>query len=103
MREFTTPTIPLKVKGVDLTSADSVYVTFTDSVRSIVITKSSPTLEVSGSDTNVTVTLSQEETGKFGPKSRVDIEVNWMKNGLRGATEIGSVTCFENLLKEVIT
>ena len=103
MRGFTTPTIPLKVKGVDLTTADSVYVTFTDSVRSIVITKSSPTLEVSGSDTNVTVTLSQAETGQFGPKSRVDIEVNWMKNGLRGATEIGSVTCFENLLKEVIT
>lgn len=103
MREFTTPTIPLKVKGVDLTTADAVYVTFTDSVRGIVITKDSPTLTVSGSDTNVTVTLSQAETGQFGPKSRVDIEVNWMKNGMRGATEIGSVTCFENLLKEVIT
>ena len=103
MRQFTTVTVPLKAKGIDLTSADSVYVTFTDSVRDIVITKSSPTLEVSGSDTNVTVTLSQTETGKFMANARVDIEINWMKNGLRGATEIGSVTALENLLKEVIT
>ena len=103
MRQFTDVTIPLKVKSLDLTSADAVYVTFTDCVRNIVITKNSPTLTAIGSDTEVTVTLSQTETGKFMPNARVDIEVNWMKSGVRGATEIASVTSFENLLKEVLT
>lgn len=103
MRQFTTPTIPLKVVGVDLTVVDDVYVTFTDPVRGIVITKDSPTITTSGTDTIVTVMLSQTETGQFLPKSRVDIEVNWIDDGVRGATEIASVTCFENLLKEVIT
>lgn len=103
MRQFTTITVPLKAVGVDLTSVDDVYVTFTDPVRGIVITKDSPTISASGSDTIVTVTLSQAETGQFLPNSRVDIEINWMDSGVRGATDIASVTCFENLLKEVIT
>ena len=102
MRQYTTPTLTITVKGVDLTAADSVWVTIANKERNVVITKDEPTLTVSGSDTTCTITLSQEETRRFAAKSKVDIQVNWMTDAVRCATDIASVTAFENLLKEII-
>ena len=102
MRQYTTPTLSIKVKGVDLTDADSVWVTLANSTRTVVITKDEPTLAVSGSDTTCTITLTQEETRRFAPKAKVDVQVNWMTGDVRCATDIASVTAFENLLKEII-
>lgn len=102
MRQYTTPTLSIKVKGVDLTAADSVWVTLANTARTNVITKDEPTLAVSGSDTNISVTLTQEETRRFSPRAKVDIQVNWMTGDVRCATDIASVTAFENLLKEII-
>lgn len=102
MRQYTTPTLSIKVKGVDLTAADSVWVTIANTARTVSITKDEPTMTVSGSDTNVTISLTQDETRRFVPKAKVDIQVNWMTGSVRCATDIASVTAFENLLKEII-
>lgn len=102
MRQYTTPTIQLLVKGVDLTAADDVWVTFADRTRAITLTKDSPTVAASGSDTSVTVTLTQAETKTFVANTLCDVEVNWMKDNKRFATEIQSLNVKENLLKEIL-
>lgn len=102
MRQYTTPTLSIRVKSVDLTSADSVWVTIANTARTITITKDDPTLTVDNGDTICTVTLSQDETRRFYPKANAGIQVNWMTGDVRCATNIASVTVFENLLKEVL-
>ena len=102
MRQYTTPTLSIKVKGVDLTSAESVWVTIANTARNVIITKDDSTLTVDNGDTICTVTLSQDETRRFPPKANVSIQVNWMTGNVRCATNIASVTVFENLLKEVL-
>lgn len=102
MRQYTTPTMQLLVKGVDLTAADDVWVTFADRARAITLTKDSPTVAASGSDTSVSVTLTQAETAQFIQNTLCDGQVNWMKDGLRYATDIVSISVYENLLKEIL-
>ena len=102
MRQYTTPTYQLLVKGVDLTAADGVWVTFADSTRAVIVTEDSPTVAASGSDTLVTVTLTQAETKSFCPFTKAGVQVNWMKDGARYATEIALIDISENLLKEIL-
>ena len=93
----------MTVKGVDLTGMDKVWVSFADTTRTIEVRKDSPTLTLDDTDTVVTCTLSQAESGQFLPNCPVSIQVNWMKNNVRGATKIVTVPCWENLIKEVLT
>lgn len=102
MRQYTTPTISLLVKGVDLTAADDVYVTFSDRTRAISLTIDTPTVAASGDDTQVTVTLTQEQTAQFVANTLSDVQVNWMVSSARYATEIVSINVYENLLKEIL-
>lgn len=102
MRQYTTPTYELTVKGIDISGADDVWVTFADTPRAIVITKDSPTVAASGSDTKVTVTLTQAETAKFIEGTISGVQVNWMDGGSRYATDIAPIDVKENLLKEIL-
>lgn len=102
MRQYTTPTIQLLVKGVDLTAADDVWVTFSDRTRAIVLTLDSPTVAASGDDTQVSVTLTQAQTAQFIANTLSDVQVNWMVSTARYATDIMSINVYENLLKEIL-
>ena len=102
MRQYTTPTLTLTVEGVDLTAADDVYVTISDRDRDVTVTNDSPTVTTDGTDSTVEITLTQEETAMFPANERSGIEVNWMKNGARFATEIAYINVRENLLKVVL-
>ena len=102
MRQYTTPTIQLLVKGVDLTAADDVWVTFADRTRAIILTLDSPTVAASGDDTQVSVTLTQAQTAQFIANTLSDVQVNWMDDSARYATDIASVNVYENLLKEIL-
>ena len=102
MRQYTTPTYTFTVKSVDLTAADDVWVTFADSTRSIIVTKDSPTVTASGSDSVVECTLTQAETGQFYPCTKASAQVNWMVGTKRLATEIIEVAIKENLIKEIL-
>lgn len=101
MRQYTTPTLPLTVEGVDLTDCDYVWVTLSDKAGAVV-TKENPEMTLDGEDTEIEITLTQAETGQFAANQRVDVEVNWMKSGVRGATEIAQIMVEENLLKEIL-
>lgn len=100
IRKFTTPTHTLTVKGTDLTEAD-VYVTYEQG--DIKQTYTDVTCTLSGSDTVITVEMTQEETSKFKVGAYVEVQVNWVKNGKRDATDIKSIKVDGNLLDEVIS
>ena len=102
MRQYTTPTYTLTVKGVDLTGVDGVWVTFADSNRTVIVTKDSPTVTASGNDSVVETTLTQAETALFAADTKSGVQVNWYDDGLRFATEIVQINITENLLKEIL-
>lgn len=102
MINYTTPTITLTIEGVDLTSKD-VYVTFEQGAHQL--TKKGNQLYVSteGTDTIITMTLTQEESATFDYSKNVAIQVNWISpDGVRSATEIKKIDVMRNLLDEVI-
>jgi hypothetical protein len=103
MRRYTTPTITLKVVGVDLTGSN-VYVTFKQE-DSTLITKSGDdvTAELDGSDTTITVSLTQAETGSLMAQKSTSVQVNWMSGATRKATEIRYISTTENLLEGVLS
>ena len=105
IRIYTTPTLTFRVKGVDITAEDHIYVTFADHTESRVLTKADGELTVSlnDEDTDVSVTLSQAETKIFRPNTHASAEINWCNSSgtSRGATEIVDIIIKNNLLKEI--
>jgi hypothetical protein len=89
---------------VDLTGAD---------IR-VTIKQSQRVMQKSGADvtsaynsetgkTELSVTLTQEETGRLLADCHVSVQVNWIwSNGAREATNIKKIIVTENLLSEVI-
>ena len=99
MRRFTTPTVELTVKGVDLTGY-SVYVTFAQTGN--VLTIDDATVALVGTDTSIAIPLSQLQTGGMR-EGTVEVQVNWLDgNGQRDATTIGSIDIERNLLAKVV-
>ena len=100
MRRFTTPTVTLTVKGVDLTGMD-VLVTFTQACHELTVEGPSMTLSTGG-DTVIEVPLSQVQTGGF-VEGTVEVQVNWLDAlGNRDATTVGTIEVERNLLDEVV-
>lgn len=107
MINYTTPAIELTVEDEDLTGMD-VYVTLQQ--RSVVLTKTGNDLVIETetvgqvTNTNITLTLSQEESAAFKYNQPVALQVNWIaSNGVRDATDIQNIPVMQNLLDEVIT
>ena len=94
-----TPTFTLTVpETIDLTEAQNVYATFSQSKTSL--TKSGSDLTVR--EHEVDVYLSQAETLAF-QKGIVSVQLNWTyADGSRGATWKKGIEWDENLLKEVL-
>lgn len=106
MIRYTTPTDALKVKGLDLGEYD-VYVTFTQkpkgSRNETILTVPAANIEFDGEDSDIQITLTQQQTAQFveGPCS---IQVNYIDvNGLRNATKKHTIMVHDNLLKEVLS
>ena len=99
MRRYTTPTVTLTVKGVDLTGMD-VLVTFSQACRTLTVENPSMTLD--GEDTVISVPLTQVQTGGFADGS-VEVQVNWLDGyGHRDATTVGTIEVGRNLLAQVV-
>ena len=103
MRRYTTPTMPFLVEGLDLTGMD-VHVTFRQGRRKLDI--SDPLVEIVTIEqttyTRVTVTLTQEQTGRF-TTSPCKVQVNWVAaDGSRDATDEKAIDVWPNLLDEVV-
>lgn len=103
---FTTPTLTLIARGVDLTDMDAVTVSLrqrigkAESTHEVDVTD--PTMTYDGTDTTITVPLTQEQAGGFVAGSMVLAQVNWMEGDDRDASTIGRVAWDENLLDEVM-
>lgn len=104
MRKYTTPTLVMSIPA-DLTDAH-VYVTIKQDKRKIeksgtdVIFVYDPTSE----KTELSVTLTQEETGQFYAEDHACVQVNWIfTDGTRQATNIERIKVLENLKVGVIT
>ena len=98
--QFTTPTFTLTFteQGLDLTTAENVYVTFKSKMN--VITKTGDSLTVAAR--SIIVHLTQMETGKFCPGD-IEIQANWTTaSGDRAASKIVAYHIDRQLLTEVI-
>lgn len=98
MRRYTTPTVELTVEGHDLTAA-SIYVTFRQ--RSKLLTIENPASELDGEDTVISVELGQLQTAQF-TVGTCDVQVNWVEDGMRNATNIAQLEIGGNLLEEEV-
>lgn len=98
MRRYTTPTIDLTVEGWDLSGAEA-FVTFRQGPRKVTFDGLTATYD--GTDSTVSVSLSQLQTAQFQP-GVIDVQVNWVEGGTRNATEIRQVDVGQNLLDEEV-
>lgn len=100
MIQYTTPTFILTLpETVDLSLAQNIYFTLTQG-EDVEITKSGESLVVEGQ--NVSVFLSQEESGRFS-KGKASLMLNWTyANGARACSTIVAVDVGRNLLDEVV-
>ena len=104
MRRYTTPTLPMTVP-VDLTGAE-IHVTIKQGARKIQKTGADVTAvyDSESGKTELSVSLTQEETGAFLAEKKAYVQVNWIfENGTRDATNIKQIDVSENLIAEVIT
>ena len=101
MRRFTDSDFILTVEGIDLTKAD-VYITIKQNGTRLTINADRIQATYDGTDTILVFDLTQEETSAFTSGRRCEIQVNWIQDGERSATNISRVDVFENLLNEVV-
>ena len=97
---YTTPTFELTFTedGLDLTNAESVFVTF--NAPGFCLTKTGEDLTVA--EKKISVFLSQEETGKM-PEGPVRIQANWKNpDGKRMASTIAVAQVSAQLMQKVI-
>lgn len=104
MYKGTTPTYIFTLpEDIDLSSAESVYVTFSKTNYEEILTKQGDELEIDAN--TVSVYLSQDETLSF-PRTEVLIQINWTfeEDGemKRACTEIIRDQAHRNLINEVI-
>ena len=106
MIQYTTPTITLRLKNVELDPTDVVKLTLQP------VNKSSknpvgdplvfvnPTTTVADGHTRITVRLTQVQSASL-PKGLVAVQANWKTTGgIRGASKRVYITVDENLLAE---
>lgn len=98
MRRFTTPTFTMVINGFDLSEA-TVYVTFKQ--INTVVTVESPTVTYADGKSTLEVTLTEEQTGMLHV-GNAQVQVNWVKDGVREATEVVTKKITDNLLEAVL-
>jgi len=101
MIRYTTPTHTIVVCGYDLTDCD-VVVSYRQRIGNSTNTNrvdvENPTATYDGTDTTLTVPLTQLQTGGFRAGVYAQVQVNFMEDGVRKATEMASIVIDENLL-----
>ena len=102
---YTTPTLTLIVRGVDLSGADAVVVSLRQRMRGRTNAHEvdvDATATYDGTDSTLTVTLTQEQTAGFVADQPVSVQVNWTEDDTRMATTIALVPWGAHLLDEVM-
>ena len=107
MYRFTTPTRTLTVEGQDLTGCD-VVVSYRQRMGNSMIDNAvdidDATVTYDGSDSTITVGLTQLQTAGFVAGKRCMVQVNWINSsGVRKATDVAYVPVSDNLYEEEMT
>ena len=105
MHILTTPTVTFKFPpGVNMSAANRVYVTFTDTKNNILVNKTGN--DVRTTTDTVSVTLTQQETSNL-PRKGVKVQVNWTYTDggalKRACTDSMVIGIGENLYPQVIS
>lgn len=100
----TTPTYIFTLPDdIDLSTADSVYVTFSKKNYETILTKEDNELEIQAN--TVSVFLDQEDTLSF-PRGDILVQINWLyedgSTTKRACSEIITIPAKRNLIDEVI-
>lgn len=94
MIRYTTPTHTHRVVGIDLTSCD-VWVSYEQGLAQVDLKGS---VELDGSDSLVTVSLTQKQTARF-KEGALLAQINWVyPNGKRDATDKKEMPVKGNLM-----
>lgn len=104
MIRYTTPTLPMTVP-VDITGADIRVSIEQGATRKILKegTDVTATYNSTAGVTELSVSLTQAETGMLLAGRQAKVQVNWIfANGVRDATLVKTIDISENLLNEVI-
>lgn len=109
MIRYTTPTHTLTVYGKTLTGK-RVWVTYSQDRPGMVpnrevvtVTGSAVSVSTSGSDSIVTVNLTQQQTSRLR-QGVCRVQVNWISSGgVREASDISEIDIEDNLLEEVVS
>lgn len=96
--QYTDPTQQIRIKNLDLTAAERVFVTY--ECGTMTHTFDDVTLALDGKDTVITVQLSQEFTAQL--TADYFMQINWIQSGKRLATKQKRCSADGNLLGEVI-
>lgn len=103
MYRGTTPTIPIRIKGVDLTDAKLFFTIQSKGGKQWTFTTPEDfTVEFDGEDTVGEITLSQKQTFNFNAATH-EAQIRWVTpDGFADATVKRPITVEDVLLKEVI-
>lgn len=101
MRQFTTPVLLLTVKD-QLIADKEIWVTLKGIDTTLTLKTPAIYVTETEKDTNISVYLTQEQTAKFRPHESAAIQVNWMNETIRCATNIAYVRVADNILKEIL-
>lgn len=103
MRKYTTPTITLRISGIDLTGEYTVYVSIEQDDIEVLKTGDDLSVEYTDDKSVIQLYLTQEETAKFKEDELAYCQVNIVDGtGKRYATDIRQIKIKRNLLDEVI-
>lgn len=95
MIRYTTPTHAHKVKGIDLSGCE-VWVSYEQGIADV---NARASVEFDGTDSIVTVSLTQRQTARFH-EGKVQVQINWLyPNGKRDATVKKELQMLDNLLE----
>lgn len=105
LKRYTDPTIHLRIQGVDLTGA-TVYATFAQDENVVTVQGNSLAVSYDGENTHIDASLTQEQTALFTmnkySKSVVEVQVNWVKNSKRNATNPLYINLEKNLIERTL-
>lgn len=102
MRRYTTPTVTIKIKDLNLAGMKT-FVTFKQG-KQILFTREDLVFVGTETGSQAVAVLTQEETGAFNTSERVKIQVRFIdENGVAGATNIKSVDMRPVLMEGVIS
>lgn len=98
MTTYTDLPITIRVTGYDMTAADNIHVTFKQGGTSVVVTDVAV-----DSTTQISLTLTQCQTGRFKGDKPIEVNLNFFDaDGLRKASKTATIAVNSNLLERII-